>query len=48
MNMKMLGDVLILDAILLFLGRFFGWEGFFLVLFFEIFYTVGWIVNHMD
>ncbi len=46
MNGKMLADVLIIEAILLFLGRFFGWEGFFLVLFIEIIYTIVWIADH--
>ncbi len=48
MNGKMLADVLIIEAILLFIGRCFGWEGFFTVLVFEIIYTLGWIANHMD
>lgn len=43
---KMLVDLLIFEAILLFLGRFFGWEGFFVVLFFEIIYTFCWVTDH--
>lgn len=47
MNGKMLADVLIIEAILLFIGRCFGWEGFVMVLLLEIWFTFGWISNHM-
>lgn len=43
----MLGDILIIDAVLLVLSLFFGVEGFILVLVVEIIYTVLWIGGHM-
>lgn len=48
MNKKMLADVLILDAILLFVGAAFGLGGFFTVLVLEIWYTLCWIADHTN
>lgn len=43
----MLGDILIIDVVLLVLSLLFGAEGFILVLVVEIIYTVLWIGGHM-
>lgn len=45
--MYRLSEVLILDAILLVLSSFFGVAGLLKVLVLELFYTAGWIANHL-
>lgn len=45
--MKQLGDVLLLDIVLLVISSLFGLEGFLTVLIIEIIYTVLWIGNHL-
>lgn len=45
--MNQLGDILLLDVILLILAAFFGPLGFIKVLVVEIVYTALWIGNHL-
>lgn len=45
--MKQLGDVLLLDIVLLAISSFFGLEGFLTVLVIEIIYTTLWIGSHL-
>lgn len=45
--MKQLGDILLLDIILLVLSSFFGLEGLLKVLVIEVIYTLIWIGNHV-
>lgn len=45
--MKKLGDILLLDVIILIASTIFGAGGFCTVLIVEIFYTLGWICTKL-